>query len=529
MSSTTLEVDVPNSAPDPERFETWEPLRLTPFEAMIIADERPGQSMTCSAEFYFDGRIEREPFERALSLALERHRLLRAVVRGDGKQQHWHPTNRRGQLYWNHSNAQHEREELPQLDITQGPGHRCWVNVDPALASANERVANGAPTGIRSIVRFDFHHACCDAIGGMGYIEDLFTIYDALIHGRTPKLRPIDKSRLRQRDRVPIRSPWRTQLYRMFLDFKKSFRLISTRSIPIPSHRESEPWGDRFIVRHLAEEDLVSLRYAASDASATLNDFLLVEFLCLLRDWVWPEPDDSDRRIVTRAKRDHIRVITPMNLRDREDLKLEAANKIGFSFLSRSFMELQSADTENWSDFITEVNAEIEQAKRLRLPAKFLTKLAIARKSFRWFRNIFSDSRCWGTAVLTQLGDPTRRFYNRFPRNKGRILVGNLILTDFVSCGPLRPLTHAILSTNAYGNELTLSMRCNQNAVARETAESFLDDFVRRLKERGRHHKPDRFARQDSQPASFLTQKPKFAANRLPESTSIRSRRMTLE
>lgn len=452
----------------------WGPIPLTPFEAMIVADERPGSSMSCSAEFFFDGKIDRVHFEHAMTLALDRHRLLRAVIRGKGKKQFWHPTDKAGPLYWNHARAGTESEELPQLDLTEAPGHRCWVNVERVPGEQN---ADGTPR-FRSILRYDFHHACCDAIGGMAFIEDLFTIYDALVHGKSPKLRPINDERLGERGKVSFASNWPTKIYRTYVDLKKSFRLILNRPLPIPNRRKCQPWEERFIVRHLPEEDLVGLRYAASDASATLNDLLLVEFLCLLRDWVRSESHAE------LDDRDHIRVITPVNLRDREDLQLEAANKLGFSFISRSLQQLNAADTEDWHPFITQVSAEIDQAKRLRLPAQFLKKLAIARICQRWFQRCFSTSRCWGTAILTQLGDPTRRFHTRFPREDGRVLIGNLLLSDFVSCGPLRPLTHAILSTNAYGNELTLSMRCDPTKIAKETAESVLDDFVERLKKR---------------------------------------------
>lgn len=480
VSSKLLQAD----ASKPVSVEPWGPLPLTPFEAMMIADDRPGTAMSCSAEFYFEGAIQRQPFERAMEIIKNRHRLIQAVVREHGKQLFWHPTEKNAPLYWNHPNAAKEQQELPPLDVAQLPGFRCWVNVEAVPG----KVTDDGTALYRSILRYDFHHACCDAIGGMAYIEDLFTVYDALIQGKPPKLRPIDQSRLSNRSHITFPAKWSTKIYRTIVDLRKSFRLLLTRSLPIPTLRACQPWQSRFIVRHLPEEDLIGLRYAASDASASLNDFLLVEFLCLLRDWVQSDSGTEPRTSSVRSK-DHIRVITPMNLRDRQDLKLEAANKIGFSFLSRSLEQLRDADTTRWSEFIAEVNSEIEQAKRLRLPAQFLKKLAIARIWPWCFKHCFSESRCWGTAVLTQLGDPTRRFYNRFPRIDGRILIGDLRLTDFVSCGPLRPMTHAILSTNAYGNELTLSMRCDASKIARKTAEEFLDDFVDRLHRRGEMHR----------------------------------------
>ena len=173
-----------------------------------------------------------------------------------------------------------------------------------------------------------------------------------------------------------------------------------------------------------------------------------------------------------------------MSLRDRADKGLAAANKIGFSFVSRSLASLAKSDGVGWKKTIASVNAEVDQARRMLLPAQFLKKLRIAWRSQRWFESLFAETRCWATAVMTQLGDPTRRFHHRFPRKNGRILVGNLLLEDFVSCAPLRSLTRAILSTNAYGNELTLTMRCDPATISRAKAELFMDDFVKRLLER---------------------------------------------
>ena len=145
-----------------------------------MADERPGHSMCCWAEFHFDGRLEQEPFERAVQLARSRHRLSRAVVQGEGKQQVWVPTDRRPPIYWNHPNPGRESVEFPQLDIRQMPGVRCWVNVESEEHDQPESDGDRtdeSESRCRSTLRFEFHHACCDAIGGMGMIEDLSLIH----------------------------------------------------------------------------------------------------------------------------------------------------------------------------------------------------------------------------------------------------------------------------------------------------------------------------------------------------------------
>ena len=324
----------------------------------MILDDRPGFSMSCAAELRFDGAIQREIFEEAYDRAITRHKLLCAVVMSEGKAQKWIPTPTKPVVFWNHENARDEFSRMRNFDLTRESGVRTWVNVD----------------GEQSILRFDFHHACCDAAGGMGSIEDLFTIYDALHNSRQPNLRPLDDARLLARNDIELGQPSiLAKLTRSYVDIAKSFRLLFTRPLPIPPSGDAgQPWTDRFIRRRISETDLVGLRNAASDVSVTLNDLMLVEFMCALRDWTQRDPQ-------AKSSRDHIRVIAPMNLRDRADVALSAANKIGFGFVSRSLADLRDASTDRWQETVKSVNAEMEQARRSRLPAQFLKKLAIAQ------------------------------------------------------------------------------------------------------------------------------------------------------
>ena len=430
---------------------------------MMLVDDRPGFSMSCAAEFCFEGEVRLSELESAFEQTMERHCLVRSIVAGENRGARWVPHPNVPPLFWNHPAAKQEFAAAKPFDLTIEPGARAWVNVEDG----------------NSILRFDFHHACCDAAGGMAFIEDLFAIYDGLLNDERPKLKTLDEKRLAARNESSgVRGSWLFHLYRRCLDFKKSGRLLFTTALPLPASTDSpRPWKDRFITRIVPESDLVALRYLASDVGASLNDLMLVEFMCLLRDWIEPTRNAS-------SIRDHVRVIAPMNLRDRDDMKLSAANKIGFGFVSRAIRRLQEADCGGWHEAIADVNQEMEQAVRFRLPGQFLKKLAIARAVPGWMQRCLSAERCWATAILTQLGDPTRRFQTKFKRQQGRILVGNLLLSKIVSCAPLRPMTRALLSMNTYGNEMTLTMRCDPTCIDQEVAEAKMDEFLARLQAR---------------------------------------------
>ncbi len=448
----------------------WQPIPLAPFELMMLMDDRPGYPKNCAAEFYFDGVIDRDAFSQAHRLTVNRHTLLHAIVGFVNGKKHWVPTQILPHLVWNHPQVQAEFAVPQPYDLTRELGHRTWVNVDQD----------------RSVIRFDFHHAVCDAAGGMSFIEDVLVYYDAIMRDETPTLREFDDSRLMVRDQVEV--PDQSLLFstqRWFVDMTKSLRLLFTRAIPIPSSKRSaadehpKQCDRRFITRHLSEADLVSLRYAASNDGVTLNDLVLVEFMCGLRDWI-----GIDQEKPSASPRDHVRVIVPMNLRGRDDIKLSSANKIGFSFTSRSLRDLALADSDHWLEVVEGVNAELKNARKLVLPARFLKKLALIAHVPMWFDYWFSTKHCWATAILTQIGDPTRRFRTRFKRTHGRIVVGDLVLSDFVSCGPLRPLSRGLLSINTYGNTMTLTFCWDPATIDRSAAEVFLDRMISRLTQR---------------------------------------------
>ncbi len=445
----------------------WEPIPLTPFELMMLLDDQPGYHKNCAAQFSFDGAIDRDAFTLAYRRTIDRHKLSHGLVATIDGRRCWVPTQMLPLLYWNHSGAKEAFAVARPFDLTREPGVRTWVNVD----------------GDQSVVRVDFHHACCDAAGGMSIIEDVLVQYDAIIRNETPTLREFDDERLMLRDKVEIPhaslSAW---VYRSFVDLKKSLRLFFTRALPIPYARQStahghpEPANCRFVTRTMSEEDLVALRHVASDQGVTLNDLVLVEFMCALRDWI--ETGNQGR---TLSDRDHVCVIVPMNLRDRQDMRLSSANKMGFSFLSRSLRELASADSDRRSSALASVHAELKESRQLILPAQFLQKLAWLHRIPIWFDYWFAKERCWATAILTQIGDPTRRFRTRFARKNGRIVVGDLTLSRIASCGPLRPQSHGLLSINTYGNTMTLTFCWDPATIDRSAAEAFLDCVVERL------------------------------------------------
>ena len=94
---------------------------------------------------------------------------------------------------------------------------------------------------------------------------------------------------------------------------------------------------------------------------------------------------------------------------------------------------------------------------------------------------VLSRNVCLATVVLSNAGDPSRRFTAKFPRQSGRIVCGNLVLEAITGVPPLRVKTRAAFSISQYDRRLAVSLRCDPHYFRLEDTATLLDIYVRRL------------------------------------------------
>jgi hypothetical protein len=82
------------------------------------------------------------------------------------------------------------------------------------------------------------------------------------------------------------------------------------------------------------------------------------------------------------------------------------------------------------------------------------------------------------TAVLTNLGDTTRRFRSRFPVRDGYPVIGNVRLEQVVGVPPLRPGTHSGLGICLCAGHMAVSLRPDYRYLGNAAATSLLDAYV---------------------------------------------------
>ena len=95
-------------------------------------------------------------------------------------------------------------------------------------------------------------------------------------------------------------------------------------------------------------------------------------------------------------------------------------------------------------------------------------------------------SRRMSTTVLSNLGDPTRRFRAVFPREHGFIRAGNLLITPFVGAPPVRPGTRASLALLRYAGQLAMGICVDPRWFDADYARALLTTYRCQLEQSAR-------------------------------------------
>lgn len=440
------------------------PLYLTPIETFMRLDDRPAYPMTFVVQMEFSGTVDRSAFEAALDEGLRRHPLLSAVVqRAKGNRPCWVQAD----------------DPLPPVD--------CADEGVPVECPHGEGIDVGSQTGLRVWVRqgdgtsrivMQFHHACCDGIGAYRFIGDVLAAYGArtATNGQRPEPGPINAGLLRNRKNGimdlaltgrPTKVAWAA--------IRQGAQIFSRRAAPL--HPPTPTSGRNGYVApfpgvqtyRFDEASYKRLRLAAVGHGVTVNDLLLGELFQAMCQWNARHPARHNGR--------RLCIMMPTDLRGTEHFEMPAANMTGYTFLARRASECDRPD-----ELLRGIRNETALIKHERRGTRFVDMVAAALYVRGLLRLALSGKRCLSTAVLSNVGDPSRRFTARFPREKGRVVCGNLVLESFSGVPPLRPKTRATLSIFTYRRQLAISLRCDPYLFRPEDTAEQLSIFVEQLR-----------------------------------------------
>lgn len=420
------------------------PLPLTTIESFMFTDAVPDFPMMADLELHFQGNIDRSAFDSALALALARAPLFRSVVQPHHGKLSWVLTNVHPDVDWAPLGTPLGDQYDTLIDLTSSPAFRVWVR-------------HGLE---RSTVRLHFHHACADAIGGFAFIEDLLAGYAmAFPDHQTIRLRPIEPERLSLRGNpgTDQRGVYRGMLDTMIgaregLRFFLQKPVFLSRPVTSSGSDSEDPAATGFVTHSLGDSVTRGLRRAASAQGVSVNDLLIRDLFVTLMRWNMECGNDPGRR--------NLRILMPQNLRNRGDRALPATNLVGFAFVTR-----RNQLCHRPQQLLQSIGEETTAVRQGQLSRYFLGGLA-AIESVGFLPRLLRSSVCLSTAVLTNLGDPQRRFITRFPRVSGGLAIGNLVFERVEGVPPLRPGTRAAFCIFKDRRSLSMSVKCDPHSFS---------------------------------------------------------------
>lgn len=449
-------------------------LPLSPFETYTLMEDRPERPMVFLMRLRLSGTVERDALHSAWEAALERHPLLTARIHDTGQGwREWVPiTDRRPPLEW----ACPTDALQPWLDLTREPGVRGRV----------------CPTadGVELLVLF--HHACCDGIGALQFLEDWLLLYHNERSEKAARipLRQIEPELLPQRGSLPRGPRSKTTLvarYAKAIAVAVNFLVRRPLPVAVPPHDSGAEVNSTLPglceFRFDADETR-QLRDRARQCGGTLNDLLLWALFLTLNGW--------NDRWGGGLERGVLRLAMPMNLRSDELRRVPAANVVAITFL-----EFSPTACRNPTAFFQTLRRETEGLKRRRFGTFLRAMKAVNRSS--WLRRIIPMDRRYATTVLSNLGAV---FANRhLPRQDELFAPGGLVLDNLAITMPLRGGMPVAFAAFYSAGSLHLGLSYDRRQFAPERAEELLHGFVTRLHESAVASIPAPIFKESRQPA----------------------------
>lgn len=445
-------------------------LPLTAFEEHMLLDDRASHPMVIVARFDFSGPAPPETLHAAFDSVVRDEPLLSARIhRPRFGRLRWVPGSppllRSSVAAESASQSTAQTGPLPSIDPFSGPPLRAELLTRP---------------GGWSVV-IAVHHAACDGLGLMGFVER-WLLAAASKTGRR-KRDPADAmAALRSRGRIA--ASW-ADFARMLPRLKvglQGVRQFVARSVvrfdrpravrddeqPASTRHDSRAWEPRIVSAVLDPEYLRGLERHARATGIMVNDLLLASLITSLAQRLEDRggpPDDL-----------WIRIGVPLSLRTKSDHALPAANRVSMVFIDR-----QPAAAADTAELVAGIHDEMELIRSHSLGHIFPMSLEVGRLLPGGLRRTTDSPQAQSTAVLSNLG----RCFHRSPLagEDDVIRVGDSYLKGWWMVPPVRPGTAFALATHETSGRRTFALQVDPEAISLAKANEILDRMVVVLRE----------------------------------------------
>lgn len=427
------------------------PLSLTPFELFLLADDRQNYPMVFMVHLSFNGQIDPQALEQAVRGAVVRNPLLRSKLVWTGSQPRWVLANEDPpSVEWLTGIEIERGRQIHHIDLQKENGLR-------VLAQAGLQ---------QSDIYLQFHHACCDGNGARRFIVDLLNGYVSAFSPNllATKLDLLDYQALRTRGDFNV-SNGSEKAHRKFSIWSRlrescQFHLYTPKPILTPPTSNNSLLCPTIYEHVFSAEESMRFRNCASRLQINVNDIALSLLFQTLADW---------NKLYGCRDKDRLRVLMPIDLRSRSDARMSAVNRMGYSFLSRTIIQCNDLDS-----LMHGVCEETNYFKQFQTGRDFLASLDFARWIPGLLPLILGLPLSMATAILTNLGDPTRRFRRRFPSLGGAPVIGNVVLDYICGAPPIRSLTRAGFGICFSSGKMSISVAGDPACLGKSTSDLLL-------------------------------------------------------
>lgn len=440
------------------------PLPITPLEHFLIVDETPEQPMSAFVQLSFRNGLDLDRLRVALRQAVHRNPLLAARLIPHGPSWAWnYDPNHETTIRLFQSDPPVVDGRIRVIDLCREPGMRVWYD----------------EAGKSSRLIFQFHHACADGIGMRRFVLDLLICYerafaaaDDPVHAEL-RLDRLDHRRLRERGSLkhledsPPAKPltlWqrtKNSFYFFYLTPKPLLGIRMPAALANPPATSLEP----IETVTLASDDSARMLGRARSEGLALNDLGLALLFHQTRQW--------HEQQGTRGRRQRIRLLMPLDIRTREDLRLSAANRLSFAFLGRTHHQCK-----NWQELLQSVQAETRTIKESRVYLDFLRSLRAIHGRPELLRRMVRRNRNMATAVFTYAGDMHRGVTRIFAEESGATRIGDALLEGIVAAPPVRSHTNISIGFVIAHSQISLSASWNREVFTADDAREFLSQYA---------------------------------------------------
>ena len=414
---------------------------LTAVERLLLSYDTPARPMTIRVRLQWDRPVDADLLRRAAVAATPRHPLLTATT--DGRE-------------WSTPGVPPPINFVESNDADGGsPGVSSRPHAERLRGSRRPRsarlpkVSGGDAPGVAvthrgDVTDLDFHHACCDGQGGRQWGTDFFLTADAFARGVQPDLPRLDNSLLETRG--DLSHPAGVEP----ITGGEGLRNLRLTTRGRTARLRGEEPGERLWERTYSPEETASLRKRLAAAGLTMNDAGLVATFRALAE----TPGLTGGRVT---------VLNPVDLRKPSDLRMPAANKLGFAYLRRTRAEIAG-------DIAASVVDQMRYVKDRFAGAEFVRGLELVQDVPGVLRALRLLGKFVPTAQFTCLGDSTRGRRHGLRRDGGAVLVGEARLLSISGFAPLSPGVPLSLAACETANRLSLTAR---SALPQAATEDF--------------------------------------------------------